>query len=215
MLLLLLGWEWILLLSVTANNGITAITPRWLCPPEYLTHPLILNPLALNIRRLPTVLLFPPTTLCHHLSLLSIPPTHVYLRLISRSHLFRARSDIVVSGWWQLSVVRAVLMRVVFFFTRGVVVHDVQEETLVQLRVVDWDTLVFISRGLALVEGRRVVVRGVSVYHDQVGAGWVLVEIVGLAHMRKQLLLRRIKTLSDQLALHQIDWMCRGFYDWH
>ena len=54
-------------------------------------------------------------------------------------------------------------------------------------------------------EGRQVVIRGVSVSHDQVGAGGMLVEIVCLAHMRKQLLLRRIKTLSDQLALHQID----------
>jgi hypothetical protein len=77
-----------------------------------------------------------------------------------------------------------------FLLAGGLVVHDVKEEALVQLRIVDGNSIIVFLGGLlaALVEGRgvwRFVWGATSFYHDQVWAWGVLVEIVGLAHVGK------------------------------
>lgn len=121
------------------NNWLSPIAPRRLSPPQYLSQPLILHPLALiriHIRGLAAVLL---ATLRKELFLFlhliqRIP--QVYLCLIGRRlrYFFGTRRD---HGRFILMTIGPVLVRfIAVLFTGGMVVHDVEKKALVELRVV-------------------------------------------------------------------------------
>lgn len=175
-----------MLLTMSTNDCFSSIAARWLSPSQYLAQSVILHPLTLihkHLRRLTALLL---TSLrkelfffLHHLLLKKCIP-QVYLSLISRWggwYLFGTRGNRLAGCtggllfFWPIGPKLVGGMVTFVLLAGGLVVHDVKEQALVQLRIVYWNPFIFLLGGqLAALLERGCIwrfVRGtISIYHD-------------------------------------------------